>query len=454
MIYPITDRLLPTINNAEFKRYAMRYLDIERQTQQAITQYGLSFEPAFSQQSEINQLKQDIKALGACFANNGKSIHSHWLSSACVQCRTGEGSYTTFLSLKCHRDCYFCFNPNQENYQGFQHEMRDAVGEVAAIAEQEYPLTHIALTGGEPLLFRQESIAFFAAVQQKLPQVHSRLYTAGDPLDRSTAVALANAGLKEIRFSIKIDDAEERIEKVLHRIELAREIFPTVMVEMPVIPGTEPQMYKLLMRLDDIGIDGINLLEFCFPLTNSDAYQSRGFQLKNPPYEAYYNYWYAGGLAVSQSELACLRVVKFALEQQLSLGVHYCSLENKHTGQVYQSNAFFRQHAQLIGQHYLFSSRDYFYKSAKVFGDDRPQVARLLKQAGISYHEELLHGFLQFNPESILYLTSLVDLPIALTSHIIEPDEQGNPLIKEVKVELTTPTQFLLADLHEGSCNE
>lgn len=48
MIYPITDRLLPTINNAEFKRYAMRYLDIERQTQQAITQYGLSFEPAFS----------------------------------------------------------------------------------------------------------------------------------------------------------------------------------------------------------------------------------------------------------------------------------------------------------------------------------------------------------------------------------------------------------------------
>ncbi|XVH60718.1 hypothetical protein RYX27_09090 [Providencia hangzhouensis] len=69
MIYPITDRLLPTINNAEFKRYAMRYLDIERQTQQAITQYGLSFEPAFSQQSEINQLKQDIKALGACFAN-------------------------------------------------------------------------------------------------------------------------------------------------------------------------------------------------------------------------------------------------------------------------------------------------------------------------------------------------------------------------------------------------
>ncbi len=78
-------------------------------------------------------------------------------------------------------------------------------------------------------------------------------------------------------------------------------------------------MYQLLTQLDDIGIDGINLLEFCFPLTNSEAYQTRGFMLKNPPYEVYYNYWYAGGLAVAQSELACLRVLKFALENQLSI---------------------------------------------------------------------------------------------------------------------------------------
>ncbi|MGG4607581.1 radical SAM protein [Providencia sp. Me31A] len=454
MIYPITDRTLSVLNNQKFKRYVMRYLDIEQQTQQAIKEYGLNFETPFLQQNEIEQLKLEIKNYGAVFANNGKSIHCNWLSSACVQCRTGEGSHTTFLSLKCHRDCYFCFNPNQENYQYFQQEMRDAIGEVEAIAEQNYPLTHIALTGGEPLLFRQESIAFFQTVQQKLPQVHSRLYTAGDPLDRNTARALAKAGLQEIRFSIKIDDPKARITKILQRIALAREIFPTVMVEMPVIPGTEQQMFQLLIQLDDIGIDGINLLEFCFPLTNSEAYQSRGFTLKNPPYEVYYNYWYAGGLAVAQSELACLRVLKFALENQLAIGVHYCSLENKHTGQVYQSNAFFEQRKDVIGEHYYFSSQDYFFKSAKVFGDDCETVANLLKRAGVSYHQELLHGFLQFNPESIFLLSSLTELPIALTSHIIEPDEQGNPLIKEVRIQMTTPTDFLLTDLHGGSCEK
>ncbi|EOZ5675927.1 radical SAM protein [Morganella morganii] len=273
MIYPLTEQTPVLQHNAALQRYVRRYADIEKQTQQAIAQYGLPFEAPHRRRAETDALRREVKALGAVFANNGKSIHSRWLSSACVQCRTGEGSYTTFLSLKCHRDCYFCFNPNQENYDGFQHEMRDAIGEVNAIAEEEYPLTHIALTGGEPLLFRQESIRFFETVQAKLPGVHTRLYTAGDPLDRNTALALAAAGLKEVRFSIKIDDPPEKIEKVLSRIALAREIFPDVMVEMPVIPGSEEQMYDLLLKLDAIGVNGINLLEFCFPLTNSPAYQ-------------------------------------------------------------------------------------------------------------------------------------------------------------------------------------
>lgn len=454
MLYPITDSTLSTLKNDKFTRYAMRYLAIEEQTQSAISEYGLGFETPFSQQTKIEQLKNELKTLGAVFANNGKSIHSGWLSSACVQCRTGEGSHTTFLSLKCHRDCYFCFNPNQENYDGFQREMRDAIGEVDAIAEQSYPLSHIALTGGEPLLFRQESIEFFQRVQQKLPQVHTRLYTAGDPLDRNTALALAKAGLQEVRFSIKIDDSKQRIEKVLHRIALAREIFPTVMVEMPVIPNTETQMHQLLIQLDDIGIDGINLLEFCFPLTNSNEYQARGFNLKNPPYEVYYNYWYAGGLAVADSELACLRVLKFALEKRLSIGVHYCSLENKHTGQVYQSNAFFQHDESVMGSHYRFSTKDYFFKSAKVFGDDCEKAAHYLKHANVPFQQELLHGFLQFNPESILCLKPLPNLPIALTSSIVEPDENGEPMIKEVRIELTTPAEFLLTDIQGDACEK
>lgn len=41
MIYPITDRLLPTINNAEFKRYAMRYLILRDKHSKLLLNMGL-----------------------------------------------------------------------------------------------------------------------------------------------------------------------------------------------------------------------------------------------------------------------------------------------------------------------------------------------------------------------------------------------------------------------------
>ncbi|MBO0211778.1 hypothetical protein, partial [Vibrio sp. Vb0877] len=80
MIYPITDRTILTVNNQKFKRYAIRYLDIEQQTQQAIIEYGLNFEAPFAEQHGIEKLKLSIKNHGATFANNGKSMHCKWLS--------------------------------------------------------------------------------------------------------------------------------------------------------------------------------------------------------------------------------------------------------------------------------------------------------------------------------------------------------------------------------------
>ena len=37
------------------------------------------------------------------------------------------------------------------------------------------------------------------------------------------------------------------------------------------------------MRLDDMGVRGVNLLEFCFPLCNAEAFRDRGFELRKHP---------------------------------------------------------------------------------------------------------------------------------------------------------------------------
>ena len=90
-----------------------------------------------------------------------------------------------------------------------------------------------------------------------------------------------------------------------------------------------------------------------------------------------YDYWYSGGLPVAGSETVCLDLVDFALEAGLKLGVHYCSLENKHTGQIYKQNS-----GQNLPSRMYFSQKDYFLKTAKVFGEDIPAVKQVFDKSG------------------------------------------------------------------------
>src|SRR5690606_10229188 len=168
------------------------------------------------------------------------------------------------------------------------------------------------------------------------PQAHTRLYTCGDHVDEPTLQALKAASLDEIRFSIRMHDTPKGREHTLKEIALARQYIPQVMVEMPVPPGSGEEMRALLLELDRIGIHSINLLELCYPLINADEFNARGYEVKARPFDTLYDYWYAGGVPVARSEVECLDLIEFAIDQKLSIGVHYCSLENKFTGPNYR----------------------------------------------------------------------------------------------------------------------
>ena len=237
------------------------------------------------------------------------------------------GSLTFSVSLKCHRQCFFCFNPNQEDYEYQREHKRDVVGELDALLASGQKLEHLALTGGEPLLDKEETLNFFQRARQNSPNAYTRLYTCGDHLERETLQALKDAGLNEIRVSIRLEDAEKARQHTLEQVALAREYIPNVMVEMPILPGSLSEMKTLLTELDRLGVFGVNLLELCFPFHNVDQFRSRGYSIKARPYRVPHNYrGYAGGLPVAGSEATCLDLIEFALEAGLSLGVHYCSL--------------------------------------------------------------------------------------------------------------------------------
>lgn len=264
-----------------------------------------------------------------------------------------------------------------------------------------------------------------------------RLYTSGDLLEEETAAALRDAAVEEIRFSLKLEDTADGREKVYQAMELAKRFFLRVMVEMPVLPDRENDMREILDRLEAMGIFGINLLELCFPYHNAEAFLERGYRLRYPPYRTLYNFWYAGGLPVDGSELLALKLLDYAAEKGFRLNVHYCSLENKHFGQVYMQNLG----AAEKDRSFVMSEKDFYLKTVKVFGKDISRAERIFRaHQRTDYRIDREQGFVQFSPECAMLLKK-TELQLGISYNIREFRERES-VIRELRLDLEEAAEF------------
>lgn len=372
----------------DFEQYKRAFDEVNRDFEKSVAQFGLPFE---TDETEPRSRRiATARATGCQCENADTSLWRGWISPACLACRTGERTATFFIDLRCTRHCYFCFNPNQDNYEYFLTHTRDIAGELRQAHAQGAQFDCLAVTGGEPLLHKLELLEFLQVAREFYLDAHLRLYTCGDLLDDETLAQLAAAGLDEVRFSVKPDDDSTAREAVFDAMRRAVGVIPSVMIELPVIPGTRDFMEDLLIRADDIGVRGVNLLEFCFPLCNADEFAKRGFKLRKRPYTYLYNYWYGGGIPVAGSESEALQLLAFAHERGLGLGIHYCSSDNKNTGQIFQQNLAWQQ-VPAVHDAYLWLEEDpesRFLVCAKAFGDDVPAVCAWARQHGVDFNED------------------------------------------------------------------
>ena len=88
-----------------------------------------------------------------------------------------------------------------------------------------------------------------------------------------------------------------------------------------------------------------------------------------------------------------------------------------------------------------FSNKDFFLKSAKVYGADILKVKRALRQAGYSnFKRNWDHDFLEFGVDAIPALKDLA-VEVGISSSVMETREDGQYL-RELKVDLTYPEIF------------
>lgn len=420
------------------------YESIEAEHMAALEATGIVFAPYDAKRTEREGLLRQLSERGARIRNGGASVALGPMSVACEACTGSCVSRSFALTNNCHRDCFFCFNPNQEDFAYWCERPFPWRRQLDDLAAEPCLPACIALTGGEPLLMADEAVAFFSRASELFPAAHLRLYTSGDLLSRDLIDRLVQAGLHEIRFSVKQDDKPELLEKVLERMAWARELVPTVMVEMPVIPGTDSFMKELLVKLDALGVDGINLLEFAYAMWNWPVFDSLGLTLRNPPQQVVFDYTYAGALAVQDSEEDCLRLMLWAHEQSLELSLHYCSLENKHRAQMRNTNEPFAD----IHPCYAFDYDDFFLKTALAFDSDRDPVRRVLEREGChQVLEDTEGGSLAFHPRWLPVARRAVPEPGRLCVSFNVAVDEGRSL-RELKV---APADELSVQLVDGT---
>ena len=421
--------------NPALERALSLYRSIEDDYVRSIERTGVAFASRDEERTEARELARKLEERGARVRNGGASVSIGFLSRGCVACTGACVSQTHAISNNCHRDCFFCFNPNEKDFAYYcEHRFpwRENLDELARTGKRP---TCLALSGGEPLLYPEEACAYFARAKELFPGVHARMYTSGDLLDAEKLDRLRDAGLDEVRFSVKQSDGPEEQERLFGIMELALERIPTVMVEMPPIPGTEASMRTLLRHLDEIGVHGINLLEFAYAMWNWPVFESLGLTLRNPPSRVCYDYTYAGSLAVQGAEELCLRLMLWAMDEGLSLGMHYCSLENKHRAQMRNVN---EPHAN-IDPRYAFDYGDYFLKTGIVFGPNRDPVRSALRAVGCSdFLEDEASDSTSFHPRWLaqaarVRVGSTFARPCVSTNVAVE--REGKPGLRELKVE-------------------
>ncbi|MCD8554744.1 radical SAM protein [Seleniivibrio sp.] len=407
--------------NKEISRYERIYCEFEK----AVLGEGLAF--ADDRKAETESLIAEIKALGGTVGIGSKSVVVNRRSAACDHCRTGAGSKTFIISLDCNRDCYFCSNRNQENYDQKINTVFNIKREFEDYSRAAAKVRSVALTGGEPLLYPDECIDFFRTVKRYDRKIHTRLYTNGD-LMTDEILKMLSGCIDEIRISLKDTNGKYDSMELEQKLLLAKRYINHVTVEMPVLPDSYDEMIPLLDVMESCEIFSVNLLEFLFPWQRPQEYTDRGYGIKHRPYRILYKYDYAGGLPVDGSEIVALECVRYALKNNFKIGVHYCSLENKLTSQIYSQNA-----GTKISTYEMFDEDDFFIKSAKAWGEDACVIKRALDSRGLYYCFDESVSSIEFRVTDIDKISPEKDAEAAISYCVTECSGQ-NKYIREISL--------------------
>lgn len=201
------------------------------------------------------------------------------LSRGCEQCAKG-GKLVLFVYGYCdERDCFYCpLGENRKNVDQVYANERPVSSDADVLAEaRRMGALGTSVTGGEPQEVLDRTCHYISLLKEEFgPDHHVHLYT-GITGDEDTMIALADAGLDEIRFHPPYEQWGD-----LHGTEwedilyTARKAGIDPAFEIPGIRA-EPEFLEFL---DEGAADFCNVNQFEMSDGNADRMRERGYDLE------------------------------------------------------------------------------------------------------------------------------------------------------------------------------
>jgi uncharacterized protein len=246
------------------------------------------------------------------FGCSDTKVDCRKLSPGCQTCAAGGWS-CLFINGRCNASCFYCPTSQDDTGDPLTNGIPFASPEDYAAYVALFGFTGASISGGEPLLTLDRTLAYIDAVHRRLGDaVHLWMYTNGTLLTREIAGELRSAGLGEIRFDIGATNYN------LSKAALAVGVIPTVTVEIPMVPEEEGLLREKLMEMAAVGVEHLNLHQLRLTPHNSQHLATRP-----------YTFVHGENVTVLESELGALRLVRHALENGIDLPVNYCSFPYK-----------------------------------------------------------------------------------------------------------------------------
>lgn len=220
-----------------------------------------------------------------------------------------------FITGLCREHCFYCPVSPQRLYRDKVYVDEEPAHRFQDFIEEAYYVgaDGASITGGDPLVVLKRTVRTIRLLKETFGNdFHIHLYTSGRYATRDALLELEEAGLDEIRFHPVEEWMLSRIELALNTLRRVR-----VGVEMPVIPGHGVQLRKLIERLDQMGVEFVNLNELEVSERNIKALLARGYKVRQDR------------AAVEGSEELGLEIVRWAAEAGLRITVHYCPASYK-----------------------------------------------------------------------------------------------------------------------------